>query len=113
MHEMSLIQGLFDILLPELERRGLSRVRKVHLRVGELAAVEPSALDFCYRAVSKDTPFEDSVLEIENVPFTGRCRACGRDFPIRDWNYSCVHCGSSEMDPVAGDELSVSYMEAD
>ena len=52
MHEVSIAQGLMKILEDETNKHDVSRVTRVHLRIGELSTCVPDALTFAFEAVS-------------------------------------------------------------
>jgi hydrogenase nickel incorporation protein HypA/HybF len=64
MHEMSLTQGVLEIIESASHREGFSRVRTVWLEIGTLAAVEPEALRFCFDVVTRGSCAEGARLEI-------------------------------------------------
>jgi hydrogenase nickel incorporation protein HypA/HybF len=55
MHEMSLAEGIIQLLEDQAKAQDFSRVKQVWLSIGELAGVEVEALDFCLEVVSRDT----------------------------------------------------------
>jgi len=112
MHEMSITRCVLDAVAREMERHGLTRLEKVRLRVGELTAVEPDSLRFCFDASIKATPMEGASLEIEDVPLTGRCNACGAKFRITAFRAECPECGGRSIDRLTGSELDIVSIEA-
>lgn len=113
MHEMSITLSLLDIVREHMERHGVERLLRLRIKVGELTAVEAESLRFCFDASVKDTALEGAALEIEEVPLTGRCRECGREFRIEGFFAECPGCGSSAVDQVAGRELDIVSMEVE
>ena len=55
MHEVSLMENALAIALDYAARDGARRIDKLSLRVGPLAGVEPSALQFAFDIVTQDT----------------------------------------------------------
>jgi Zn finger protein HypA/HybF involved in hydrogenase expression len=47
MHELGIAESVLEIVRAEVARHPGTRPAKVALRIGELAAVEPSSLEFC------------------------------------------------------------------
>ena len=102
MHEMSLVQGLLDIIEQEMERHGATRLIKVRVRHGALAAVVPEAMLFAWEAITKATPLDGAVLEMDEVPVVLKCSMCGREFQpdgLTPHGMLCVPC------PGCGEEL--------
>ena len=113
MHELSITQGLLQIVLEEATRHSISKVRVVKLKIGEFTAIEPSCLTFCFELLTKDTPVEGADLKIDMVPIKGKCRNCGEVFEINDASFSCPACSSYIIEFISGRELYVEEIEGD
>ncbi len=55
MHEMSLCEGILQILEAESQKQNFSKVNLVRLEIGTLSHVEPEAMKFCFDAVTRGT----------------------------------------------------------
>jgi hydrogenase nickel incorporation protein HypA/HybF len=106
-HELALAQEIVDIAR---RRAGASRVRRVTVRVGVLAAVVPEALRFCFDLACEDTPLSGAALDIVELPARGRCRSCAAE-SLFDGPWAVCGCGAAEVDWLSGDELVVQSME--
>jgi hydrogenase nickel incorporation protein HypA/HybF len=113
MHELALAQSIVETVLDEMQKRELSNVSVVGLRVGALSGVEPETLEFCFDAITKGTPLADTRLTIENVPLTITCRSCGKQSQIEKYLFICPHCGGSELDLDSGEELDIAYLQVE
>ncbi|MEW6117748.1 MAG: hydrogenase maturation nickel metallochaperone HypA [Nitrospirota bacterium] len=113
MHEMSITMGMLDIVKEQMAKHGVTKLMKVRIKVGEMTAVEPESLRFCFEACTKDTPIEGAVLEIEEVPLTGRCRECGDVFHLEGYCARCPVCQSASVDHISGHELNIVSMEVE
>ena len=113
MHEMSIAQSIMDIVQQEMARHQVTRVSVIRLVVGEFTAVVPDSLTFCFEPITKDTPLEGVKVELEQVPLTGRCKTCGKEFPIVEYRFICPECQSQEVETVAGKELFIKEIEAE
>lgn len=82
MHEMSYAEAILENLLLLAEKNKANKVKKVHLVIGQLLLINPEQLEFCFRAISKDTVAQDCELEIEFSKAEIKCIKCGRDFDI-------------------------------
>ena len=67
MHELSVAAGIFDIVRQHVSVSQGSLVRVVRVRIGELAAVLPESLEFCFDAIVVGTPYEHASLTIERT----------------------------------------------
>jgi hydrogenase nickel incorporation protein HypA/HybF len=107
-HELSIAEAIVRIAGEQAAGR---RISKVGVRVGHLRQVVPSALAFGFELVSQGTPVEGAELELEDVPVVGRCRSCGVESSPEGFPLVCRACGSPELEILAGEELSVEYLE--
>ena len=69
MHELSIANGIVELCA---ERAGGERVTRVRLEIGQLSAVLPDAVRFCFDVCAKDTVVEGALLEIIETPGRGR-----------------------------------------
>ena len=65
MHEVALAQAILDTVLEIVDGQQPLAVR---VRAGELLAVSPDSLQFCFELVAKDTSAAETQLEVEIVP---------------------------------------------
>jgi hydrogenase nickel incorporation protein HypA/HybF len=113
MHEMSLAEGVLQLIEDAALSQGFSRVKTVWLEIGQLAAVEPEAMHFCFDAVTRDTIAEGAVLEIITLPGQGWCAQCAATVPIAEQFGVCPHCGSHQVQPTSGTEMRVKELEVE
>jgi len=113
MHEVSVAESLVELIADEARKEGFRRVRRVHVRLGALGHVEPAALLFCFDVVAKGTAADGARLELEIVPGTGWCEACGRSVAIEQHYALCPACGRSHVEVTAGAELRLTGLEVD
>lgn len=108
MHELSIAESVVRIASKHADGR---RVAAVHIRVGHLRQVVPSALEFAFELLIGGTPLEGAKLEIEAVPAAGTCRKCGAAGEVGPFPLSCPRCGGLDLDLTAGEELLVEELE--
>lgn len=111
MHEVSVCESILDILKAEAAKNKASRIKEVTLKVGEMAGVVEGALRFAFEIVSKGTVAEGAKLTIIDVPLMAKCRACGKEFHIVGYAFSCKHCDSPEIEVVSGRELLIEEID--
>jgi hydrogenase nickel incorporation protein HypA/HybF len=78
-----------------------------------MAAIDPESLRFCFEVIIQDTDLESLELGIEVCPRRHRCRVCGNDFIVRDYDSRCPQCASLETTCISGDELELAYLEVE
>ncbi|MDQ5880924.1 MAG: hydrogenase nickel incorporation protein HypA/HybF [Pseudomonadota bacterium] len=113
MHEMSLAEGVVQIIEDAAREQGFSKVKTVFLEIGWLSSVEPDAMTFCFDAVSRGTVADGAKLEIIDVPGAGQCLSCGKTVEISAVFDPCPECGGYPVNPTAGTEMRVRELEVD
>jgi hydrogenase nickel incorporation protein HypA/HybF len=113
MHEMSLCEGIIQVLEDNARSQGFARVKVVWLEIGALAGVEIEAMRFGFDAMKKGTLAEDARLEIIDRPGQAWCLPCAKTVPIEQRFDACPHCGSYQLQVTGGEELSVKELEVE
>lgn len=111
MHELGIANSILEIVRTEAARHPGAEPQKVGVRIGELAAVDPDALRFCFEALTRETDVESLELAIEICQRKQRCPACGAEFNVKDFEFQCPQCGEERTEFVSGDQLEVAYLE--
>ena len=113
MHEMSLAEGILQLVEETAQREKAQRVKLVLLEIGRLSTVEPEALRFCFDAVTRGSIAQDAALEIVSIDGQGWCMQCGQTQPMVEVHGACPTCGSYQMQATAGTEMRVKEIEID
>jgi hydrogenase nickel incorporation protein HypA/HybF len=113
MHEMGIANSVLDAVRTEMTRYPESYPTKVGVRIGEMAAIDPEALRFCFDAMIHQTDLASLELDIEICPRRHRCLTCGHEFVVRDYDSSCQQCTSLVTTCISGDELDFAYLEVE
>jgi len=112
MHEMGLVQNIFDIVLRAAEKNGIGKVLRIHIRAGQLRAIVPEQLQFCFQILSKESPIlEEAQLVVETLRVKAKCRKCQNEFEVEEYRFLCPLCAHEEVDVIQGMELLVSNIE--
>lgn len=113
MHELSLAEDVLRIAEETARAGGFSRVRKVILEIGRLAAVDPDAMRFCFDAVVRDSLADSAVLEIVDVPGNGWCEHCAAAVPMSDFLEACPNCGGYPLKAIGGMDMKVMSLDVE
>lgn len=113
MHEMSIAQSLLDIIREEMRKHEATVLRSVHLQIGQLSAIVPESLKFCFEIMISGTELEGAKLIMVQIPLKGTCRDCGKSFDIKEYVFQCPLCDSTDVEVISGEELSIVEMEVD
>jgi len=113
MHEMSLCEGILQILEDNARKQGYRRVKTVRLEIGGLAGVEVEAMRFGFEAVMQGTLAEGASLEITEPPGEAWCMQCARTVPVKQRFDACPECGSYQLQVTGGDEMRIKELEVE
>ncbi len=111
MHEMSLAEGVIQVLEDSARSQQFERVKTVWLEIGRLSHVEVDAMRFCFDAVCRGTLAEGATLEIIEIPGQGWCHECNRTFEYQARYDPCPGCGSYQVQMVGGDQMRIKELE--
>lgn len=107
MHELSLAEGILQIVEDAAAQQGFKRVTEVRLEIGALSGVEVEALSFCLDMVLKDSIAAGARVELEKVPGSGFCLECGETVPVNALYDACPRCGGYQVQATGGTEMRV------
>ena len=113
MHEMSLCEGIVQVLETESSRQHFSTVKTVWLEIGALAGVEIAALRFGFEVVSRNTLADGARLEIIEIPAQAWCMGCSQSVTIQQRYDACPECGSYQLHVTGGDAMRIKELEVE
>jgi len=113
MHEMSLAEGVLQIIEDQALKSGFARVKTVWLEIGALAGVETEAMRFCFDAVTRGSVAEGAQLEIIAAPGTSWCMQCSATVPVAERYSPCPHCGGYQLQVQGGTEMRIKELEVE
>jgi hydrogenase nickel incorporation protein HypA/HybF len=109
MHELGITQNIVAIAM---EYASGVPVKSVTLEIGQLTAILPDAIRFCFDVCCQGTILEGAQLEIIEKPGLARCRRCGSEVAL-DVPFGVCDCGSHDLQIIQGEELSIKTLETE
>lgn len=113
MHEVSLAQGIVDIVSEHARKGAFSRVTVVHVELGALANVLPDALAVGFDAASRGTAAEGARLEYRHTGGKGWCSDCAADIEVASRLATCPRCSGTRWIVTGGEQMRVLELEVD
>ncbi len=113
MHEMSLSEGVLQLIEQNARSQGFRRVMAVTLEIGELAGVDQEAMRFSFDAVTRGTLADRARLDIEPVPGEAWCMPCGQSVHIARRIDPCPDCGSHQLQVTGGNDMLLKSLEVE
>lgn len=107
MHELSLAEGIIDIVERTAKANNVHRVKKVRIAVGELAGVDIESLVFAWLSVRRGGCADQAELVIERPAGRAWCIDCSKEVPLKCYGDPCPICSGYHLSAIAGTELKV------
>ena len=111
MHEMSLAEGVLQLIEDAARKQQFEKVTTVWLDIGQLSGVEVDAMSFCFDVVTRDSIADGARLEIIALPGAGWCMKCAMTVPMAEVFGECPQCGGHQMQVTGGTEMRVKELE--
>jgi hydrogenase nickel incorporation protein HypA/HybF len=111
MHEMSLAEGVREIVEETARANGARRVSVVRLEIGRLAQVEVDAMRFAFEVVRRGSVAEGARLDIVETDGTAWCMRCSAPVVIGRRGDPCPACQSFQLQVTGGDRMRVMDIE--
>ena len=111
MHEMSLAEGILQLVEETARREQASHVKTIVVEIGRLSCVEPEALKFCFDSVSRGSMAEDARLQIIDIAGSGYCSSCAANVTMLERYDACPNCGQHPLQAITGTEMRVREIE--
>ena len=109
MHELSITEALFDLVLQHAQAAHAERVTAAYVVVGELSSLVDESVQFYFDLISRGSVAEGARLTIRRVPAVFRCERCRHEYAPGAEVLACPVCGTLSVRLIAGDEF---YLEA-
>lgn len=114
MHELSITERILDVVLRHAARQDITKVVRIHLRIGELSDLQDEWIQHYFNYLSRGTLAENAQLAITHAPIVVSCRSCARSFEIKKDEMgrgTCPDCGETGLQLVSGREYFIENME--
>ena len=111
MHEMSLCEGILQVIETEAQKQDFTEVKQVVLDIGVLSGVEISALEFAFKVIMQGTVAEKAELKINEVEAQAWCMICAENVKIMQRYDACPLCESYQLQVTGGDEMKIKELE--
>ncbi len=113
MHEMSLAEGVLQIMEDSAREQDFRRVKTVWLEIGRLSGVEVEAMRFCFDVVTRDSIADGAALQIIETPGQAWCMQCSDTVEVQALYDACPRCGSHQLQVTGGNEMRVKELDVE
>ncbi|PVZ68806.1 hydrogenase maturation nickel metallochaperone HypA/HybF [Pelagibaculum spongiae] len=113
MHEMSLAEGVLQIIEDHRAQNSFNQVTELWLEIGQMSGVEAGAMEFCLQSVLRGTVAEHAKVVITRPEGKGLCISCNKEVPMLQRYDPCCECGNFGLQPIAGTEMQLKELLVD
>ncbi|MBA2393499.1 MAG: hydrogenase maturation nickel metallochaperone HypA [Ktedonobacteraceae bacterium] len=112
MHELAIAQSIVEAVEARALECNATRVKDVHLKIGEASGIVSDSLTFCFEMLTNELPIlVGAQLSIDTLPHRARCHHCDKEFVIENYVAQCPTCHEWSNDIISGTELQIMHME--
>ena len=112
MHGIGISEDILKIVKRRAKEKGLSQVKKLKIRIGEMYMVGEEEILKTFDMVSKGTIAEGASIKVDIVPLAIKCSECEKIVQGKQFSLSCPNCGSMNLGVLSGEELIVEGIES-
>jgi hydrogenase nickel incorporation protein HypA/HybF len=113
MHELGIIQNIFQTLEEIAVENRLVAITHVKLQIGKLQQIVPEMLTFAFETVAKGTKVEGAQLHVESLPIIMQCQTCQAEFAVDNHVYVCPECSETSLTTLQGTEIILESIEGE
>jgi len=107
MHELGIVYEVVKVVDNFVKENKLTTVDTIVLEVGQLSQAIPRFLEECFPAAVDGTDYEQTKLEIVQLPAIGKCTECGRSYDIIENRKICPKCQNETYTIISGEEFNI------
>ncbi|HHX59884.1 MAG TPA: hydrogenase maturation nickel metallochaperone HypA [Epulopiscium sp.] len=112
MHELGIVYEVIKVVDNFVKENNLEKVEKIILEIGQLSQAIPRFIEECYPAAVSETPYEETKLEIIQLPAKGECETCNEVYNIIEHRKICPKCGGEAYEIISGEEFNIKEIVA-
>lgn len=113
MHEWSLAKMLLQQAARICREQGGQRLVEVRVQIGPLSGIEASLLASAFDQLVCESEISPTRLVVEETALVVRCRDCGDESELSNFDFRCPVCHSRAVRVVQGDQLQLVSVTVD
>jgi hydrogenase nickel incorporation protein HypA/HybF len=105
MHELSVSENILDIAIRHAENAEASKIRDLHLVIGDLSSIIDDSVQFYWDIITKNTIAEGSTLHFKRLQTILECKNCNQEYQPNGKDLVCPSCGGLQIYIISGNEF--------
>ena len=111
MHEYSIVQALLEQCESHAKANNSTKITKVVTKIGKLSGVEPHLLETAFETFKEKTVCESAEFVMHLQDLKLHCNACQKESEQYEARYQCIHCQSTDVSVVDGEDMYLMTLE--
>lgn len=111
MHEYSIVQALLEQCEEHLKANDATKVTKVVTKIGKLSGVEPHLLQTAFETFKEKSVCDGAEFVMNLQDLTLYCNRCKKESEQNEVRYQCLHCHSTDVSVLDGEEMYLMSLE--
>ena len=114
MHELGVIERLFDICTRNAQANNATKIISVSLKIGEGSNLQEEWIQRYFDYLCEGTIAQGAKLIIERIPLMVKCKECLEEFHVdlrKTERALCPKCSGTKFELISGREYMVDSME--
>lgn len=112
MHELGIVYQVVKTIDQVKKEQGLTDIESITLEIGEMSDVVPKFIEEAWQAVKETTQYPNAKMIIEVIEARAKCKDCGHIVLVRNINFECPKCNSTQLEIISGREFDIKQIIA-
>ncbi len=115
MHELSIVEGIFDLVDKQKKLHQFTRVLEVRIACGVYNCVSEDNLNFCLKTISEGTCLDSARITVIRLPERWSCSLCHCEFAREKKAVDpvCPQCSAVNVVPLLNSEIYLDKLEVE
>ena len=111
MHEYSIVQALLTQCEEHAKANDATKITKVVTKIGKLSGVEPHLLETAFETFKESSICDGAEFVIHLQDLKLHCNACNKESEQSEIRYQCLHCRSTDVTVLDGEDMFLMSLE--
>jgi len=112
MHELGIVYQLMKTVDNIKAEQNVDEIASITLQIGEMTDIIPDFITEAWKAASPETDYKNTKLKTEIISARAKCDDCGYEDKVKNFSFTCPHCGGSNLKIISGREFLIKEISA-
>ena len=111
MHEYSIVQALLEQCETHAKANHATKITKVVTKIGKLSGVEPYLLQTAFETFKEHSVCDGAEFVMQLQDLKLYCNQCNKESEQSEVRYQCLHCNSTDVSVLDGEDMFLMSLE--